>query len=207
MYYCKIYNNYGVYMNNKFTFFWYTCSPFSQWHPSLFTVKNIVFTSAEQFMMYSKAVLFGDSVIADEILALNKKVLDDGEDYILKRYAEGQLSTAEILKDKNLKKIWTESQNEIKSLGKKVKNYNEEVWVKNRELIVEEGNFAKFDQNQQLKQSLLNTKGTILVEASPYDKIWGIGLKENDIKAQKEETWEGLNLLGKILTMIRERML
>ena len=199
-------------MNNKFTFFWYTSSPFSQWHPSLFTVKDknsteIVFTSAEQFMMYSKAVLFGDSVIADEILALNKKVLDDGEDYILKRYAEGQLSTAEILKDKNLKKIWTESQNEIKSLGKKVKNYNEEVWVKNRELIVEEGNFAKFDQNQQLKQSLLNTKGTILVEASPYDKIWGIGLKENDIKAQKEETWEGLNLLGKILTMIRERML
>jgi len=194
-------------MNNKFTFFWYTSSPFSQWHPSLFTVKDTVFTSAEQFMMYSKAVLFGDSVIADEILALNKKVLDDGEDYILKRYAEGQLSTAEILKDKNLKKIWTESQNEIKSLGKKVKNYNEEVWVKNRELIVEEGNFAKFDQNQQLKQSLLNTKGTILVEASPYDKIWGIGLKENDIKAQNEETWEGLNLLGKILTMIRERML
>lgn len=194
-------------MNNKFTFFWYTSSPFSQWHPSPFTVKDIVFTSAEQFMMYSKAVLFGDSIIADEILALNKTVLDDGDDYILKRYAEGQLSTAEILKDKNLKKIWTESQNKIKSLGKKVKNYNEEVWVQNRELIVEEGNFAKFDQNQQLKQSLLNTKGTILVEASPYDKIWGIGLKENDIKAQNEETWEGLNLLGKLLTMIRERML
>lgn len=195
-------------MNNQFTFFWYTSSPFSQWHPSLFTVEGTTFTSAEQYMMYNKAVLFGDFAIAEEIMSLNSLVLKnkdgDLEDYILKRYAEGQISKKEILKDKHLKALWTESQNAIKALGKKVKNYDDTIWIENRERIVEEGNFAKFSQNADLKEALLATKGTTLVEASPYDTIWGIGLKEDDARAKNVSTWRGLNLLGKILTNIRD---
>ena len=195
-------------MNNQCTFFWYTSSPFSQWHPSLFTVEGNTFTSAEQYMMYNKAVLFGDSAIAEEIMSLNSLVSKnkhgDSEDYILNRYAEGQISKKDILKDKHLKALWTESQTAIKALGKKVKNYDDKIWIENRERIVEEGNFAKFSQNADLKEALLATKGTTLVEASPYDTIWGIGLKEDDARAKNVATWRGLNLLGKILTNIRD---
>ncbi len=195
-------------MNNQFTFFWYTSSPFSQWHPSLFAVEENTFTSAEQYMMYNKAVLFGDFAIAEEIMSLNSLVLKnkDGssEDYILKQYIEGQISKKEILSDKRLKTLWTESQTAIKALGKKVKNYDDAIWIENRERIVEEGNFAKFSQNADLEEALLATKGTTLVEASPYDTIWGIGLKEDDVRAKNVATWRGLNLLGKILTNIRD---
>lgn len=195
-------------MNNQFTFFWYTSSPFSQWHPSLFAAEENTFTSAEQYMMYNKAVLFGDFAIAEEIMSLNSLVLKnkDGssEDYILKQYIEGQISKKEILSDKRLKTLWTESQTAIKALGKKVKNYDDAIWIENRERIVEEGNFAKFSQNADLKEALLATKGTTLVEASPYDTIWGIGLKEDDVRAKNVATWRGLNLLGKILTNIRD---
>lgn len=52
----------------KFTFFWRTVSPFSQWHPADFTVKGVHYTSAEQYMMHQKALLFGDQTIADKIL-------------------------------------------------------------------------------------------------------------------------------------------
>lgn len=195
-------------MNNQFTFFWYTSSPFSQWHPSLFAVEENTFTSAEQYMMYNKAVLFGDFAVAEEIMSLNSLVLKnkDGssEDYILKQYIEGKISKKQILSDKRLKKLWTESQTAIKALGKKVKNYDDTIWIENRERIVEEGNFAKFSQNADLEEALLATKGTTLVEASPYDTIWGIGLKEDDVRAKNVATWRGLNLLGKILTNIRD---
>lgn len=195
-------------MNNQFTFFWYTSSPFSQWHPSLFAAEENTFTSAEQYMMYNKAVLFGDFAIAEEIMSLNSLVLKnkDGssEDYILKQYIEGKISKKEILSDKRLKTLWTESQNTVKALGKKVKNYDDAIWIENRERIVEDGNFAKFSQNADLEEALLATKGTTLVEASPYDAIWGIGLKEDDARAKNVATWRGLNLLGKILTNIRD---
>lgn len=52
----------------KFTFFWRTVSPFSQWHPADFTVNGVHYTSAEQYMMHQKALLFGDQTIADKIL-------------------------------------------------------------------------------------------------------------------------------------------
>ena len=67
-----------------------------------------------------------------------------------------------------------------KKLGRLVKNFSPEIWDKNKFEIVVNGNIAKFSQNEDLKQFLLNTKDKILVEASPHDKIWGIGMDEND---------------------------
>src|SRR3954469_21739366 len=93
-----------------------------------------------------------------------------------------------------------------KALGRNVKPYDEHVWRVNRERIVTDGNRAKFTQNPALLDALLATAGTALVEASPYDKIWGIGLGANDPRAQDPKQWKGQNLLGKLLTALREEL-
>lgn len=94
-----------------------------------------------------------------------------------------------------------------KALGRKVKSFDDKVWKANREQIVLAGNRLKFTQNADLKAALLATRGTTLVEASPYDRIWGIGLGAKDPRAQNEATWKGQNLLGKILTKLRDELI
>ena len=94
-----------------------------------------------------------------------------------------------------------------KALGRKVKGFDDAAWKREREAIVLAGNRAKFTQNKELLEQLLATKGTTLVEASPYDRIWGIGLAATDPRAQDANQWRGQNLLGKILTRLREELL
>jgi ribA/ribD-fused uncharacterized protein len=94
-----------------------------------------------------------------------------------------------------------------KALGRKVKDFDDKVWKANRELIVAAGSRLKFTQNAELKSALLATRGTTLVEASPYDRIWGIGLGAKDPRAQSEATWKGQNLLGKILTKLHNDLI
>ena len=96
---------------------------------------------------------------------------------------------------------------EHKALGRKVKNFDDDVWKRERERIVKEGNHAKFTQNEALLKELVKTRGTTLVEASPHDKIWGIGLAASDSRAQDPAKWLGRNLLGKILTELRDELL
>jgi ribA/ribD-fused uncharacterized protein len=67
-----------------------------------------------------------------------------------------------------------------------------------------EGLFEKFNQNPLLKEALLNTCDTIIVEASPVDRIWGIGLTEDDPRALDQSTWRGQNLLGITLMRVRD---
>ncbi len=64
----------------------------------------------------------------------------------------------------------------------------------------------QFSQNEALKSALLATAGTTLVEASPWDRIWGIGMKATNPKAIHREQWRGKNLLGEILTQVRKDM-
>ena len=71
---------------------------------------------------------------------------------------------------------------------------------------MKDGNRAKFTQNAELRALLLATRGTTLVEASPYDRIWGIGLAATDPRAHDPKTWRGQNLLGKILTELRDEL-
>lgn len=96
---------------------------------------------------------------------------------------------------------------EQKLLGRKVHNFDIDLWDKNSERIVYKGNYFKFTQNPALKEFLLKTKGATLVEASPYDCIWGIGLSESDPKAKDRKLWRGENRLGVILTKLREDLL
>jgi hypothetical protein len=93
-----------------------------------------------------------------------------------------------------------------KALGRKVKNFDDAAWKRARETIVLNGNRAKFTQNPALRDALLATKGTLLVEASPYDRIWGIGLSATDPRARNPTLWKGQNLLGKILTALRDEL-
>lgn len=164
----------------KFTFFWATTSPFSQWHKCKFEASYInvpkpktpsdnythKFSSAEQYMMYAKAMLFIDRETAGKIL----KAADPRE---------------------------------IKNLGRSVQFFHEEVWDFNKVAIVYEGNKAKFSQNADLQKSLAATQGTTLVEAAPNDSIWGIGVTEDHPTAQARATWKGQNYLGEILTQLR----
>ena len=93
-----------------------------------------------------------------------------------------------------------------KALGRKVTPFDDAVWKRERVAIVRAGSHAKFTQNAELLEKLLATKGTVLVEASPYDRIWGIGLAATDPRALDRNTWRGQNLLGQILTELRDEL-
>lgn len=92
----------------------------------------------------------------------------------------------------------------IKEYGRKVKNYIEEIWVAAREEVVILGNYYKFTQNNKILKELMSSIGKELVEASPVDRIWGIGLSEHDEKCLDKSKWRGLNLLGNCLMKVRE---
>ncbi len=154
-------------MTHNFTFFWQNRSPFSNWYPSIFTHNGITFSRGEQYMMYQKAIMFGDINTAHAILL-------------------------------------TGNPKEQKDLGRMVSNYNDAVWSAKRVEIMVEGLFEKFNQNPLLKEALLNTGDTIIVEASPVDRIWGIGLAEDDPRALDQSKWLGQNLLGITLMQVRD---
>lgn len=98
----------------------------------------------------------------------------------------------------------SDSPNQAKSLGRKVKNFDPKIWDEQKYDIVKRANFLKFSQNEAFKEFLLSTNDKILVEASPYDTIWGIGMLETDSKAQDPSLWNGENLLGFALMEVRD---
>ena len=95
---------------------------------------------------------------------------------------------------------------EYKYLGRQIKNFNGKTWNEKKFDIVVNGNMLKFSQNEELKNFLLSTNDTILAEASPYDKIWGIGIGEDDKDSYNIEKWKGENLLGKALMKVRDEL-
>jgi ribA/ribD-fused uncharacterized protein len=151
----------------EFFFFWETESPFSQWHKCSFKAFGIEFSTAEQYIMFQKALLFNDYGFAD-------KILD------------------------------TTNQRKQKELGSQVAKFDEKIWNNNCRRIAYEANKHKFMQNDSLLKYLLGTDNKLLVEASPDDFIWGIGLKKEDKLAQNANTWKGKNWLGYILTLLKD---
>jgi len=101
--------------------------------------------------------------------------------------------------------IRVDNQRNIKSLGRQVKNFDEKTWAANREAIVFNGNWLKFTQNPGICAELMDyPEGTVFVEASPYDRIWGIGFRANCARANRQR-W-GLNLLGKAITKVHTEL-
>ena len=151
-------------VTDKHVFFWN--GPFSQWYKSEFDIDGINFETAEQWMMYQKALTFGDVEIAEQILATNDP-------------------------------------KKQKALGRQVKGYDDALWMAVAYDVVSEGNYAKFSQDAALYTLLESTNGKILVEASPLDTRWGIGMAENDEGVDDPANWKGENLLGNAITEVR----
>ena len=91
-----------------------------------------------------------------------------------------------------------------KALGRQVRGFDEAVWLNNRFSIVVRANEAKFAQNPELGEFLQKTGTRILVEASPVDSVWGIGLAQDDERVNDPNLWPGLNLLGFALMRVRD---
>lgn len=155
-------------MNKQFTFFW--DGPYSQWHPSKFQVLGKEFNCAEQYMMYNKALMFGDDNALCAIMS-------------------------------------TPSPRAQKQYGREVRNFNMKLWNEHAKDIVYVGNHAKFTQHIDLLQRLLATSPTLLVEASPYDTVWGIGLGAAEASKTPQAQWKGTNWLGEVLTQVRDDIL
>lgn len=100
--------------------------------------------------------------------------------------------------------IDSESPQTVKELGRKVKNFGSDVWNEHKCKIVVNGNVHKFTQNPRLFDFLKSTKGKYLIEASPYDPIWGIGISEDNDDIDNPYFWKGENLLGFALMEVRD---
>jgi ribA/ribD-fused uncharacterized protein len=158
-----------------FLFFWgHTAPPgaapgphvLSQWWPAPFVVEGELFTTAEHYMMWRKARLFGDDATA-----------------------------AAVLEDP--------SPARAKALGRTVDGFDRSHWAAHRMEVVVSGNRAKFGQHPELGAYLANTGRRVLVEASPQDRIWGIGLAAAHPDAADPARWPGQNLLGFALMQVR----
>lgn len=101
--------------------------------------------------------------------------------------------------------ILSENPKECKALGRKVKDFDPEIWDNEKYSIAVKGNLAKFSQNEELKDYLLSTGEEELVEASPFDRVWGIGMRKGDPRIGDRSKW-GQNLLGKALMEVRETL-
>lgn len=107
----------------------------------------------------------------------------------------------------NLQRILTAANpSAAKRFGREVRGFDERRWAEVRFDIVVKGNRAKFRQNVSLAEFLAGTGDRVLVEASPVDRIWGIGLAENDPAAADPARWRGLNLLGFALMQVRQEL-
>ena len=141
----------------------------SQWWPSAFTVEGVRFATAEHYMMWRKALLFGDEEAAQRIIVASHP-------------------------------------RQAKMLGRRVRGFDEQTWADARRAIVVEAGLAKFGQRPELRDFLLGTGERILVEASPTDRIWGIGLAAVDERTADPARWRGLNLLGFALMEARRQL-
>ena len=102
--------------------------------------------------------------------------------------------------------LMTDDVVEIKALGRLVANYNDNYWNGVRQIIVFEGLFAKFSQNEDLKSQLKTTGDKLLAECAVRDRIWGIGLSMKDPDRFVIHKWKGQNMLGYALMMVREQL-
>jgi len=113
---------------------------------------------------------------------------------------------AELFGDEEIRDqiLSTNNVRKQKELGRKVRNFDENKWNESKVKIVYIANNLKFSQNENLMSELLETDGKYIVEASPVDAIWGIGIAKDDSRRFNRAKWRGQNLFGKILTQLRE---
>jgi ribA/ribD-fused uncharacterized protein len=94
----------------------------------------------------------------------------------------------------------------VKALGRQVRAFDDAVWHTARVSAAFDGNAAKYGQSTDLRDRLLETRGRILAEASPHDRIWGIGLDVEDPRCRTVARWRGENVLGFVLMAVRDTL-
>jgi ribA/ribD-fused uncharacterized protein len=94
-----------------------------------------------------------------------------------------------------------------KAMGKKVKGFDKDKWEKHCRKFVYDGNYAKFTQNPDMLSELMASGDRELVEASPEDKIWGIGMHESHPDILDSSKWKGTNWLGQAIMYVRENLI
>lgn len=116
-----------------------------------------------------------------------------------KAYHFNDLATMKRLENTQLQPI------QAKQLGRQVSNYNDESWEQVRYNYMLEINREKF-KIPKYRDYLIATEDLVLVECNPNDKIWGVGLEEDDPRATDPSKWNGRNLLGEVLMQIRNEI-
>ncbi|KAI1717111.1 N-glycosidase [Ditylenchus destructor] len=96
---------------------------------------------------------------------------------------------------------------EMKKLGNQIENFDQLKWRRVAIQVMVIACLRKFEQNDDLREELFATAGSLLVEASPFDKFWGVGLSMESEMISKPNKWPGQNVLGRLLTMLRERLM
>lgn len=137
-----------------------------------------------------------------EALGKNAALLDNQEFYCREQWMMACKALLFNSLDAYYKIIRCSDPKKCKQIGRQIKNFSEEVWKKWRFKIVVNGNYLQFSQDEEMKAILLGTGNQEIVEASPYDRIWGIGFSAGDAEKNRDK-W-GLNLLGKALMSVRE---
>lgn len=136
---------------------------------------------------------YNSEMVVDGILYLNT------EQYMMAQKAK--LFGDEKIFNEIMRK---DTPSEFKRLGRLIENFDDDIWNREKRNIVLKANIHKFSQNEKLKKLLLDTGDKILIEASPYDDIWGVKLRETDPSILNINTWKGENLLGFILMEVRD---
>jgi hypothetical protein len=168
---------------------------------------------------YDSKFTFKKSLVNKELLTKFEKLLDKIEyhmdlDSVENRLffcAEQFMMLGKVLlfNPENLNDYFATCKNnqQCKKYGRsrqKISKFDEKVWTTMNLPWVAIGNYLKFSQNKELKNTLKSTKNAILVEASPYDKIWGVGIGVNDPDIWDMSKWKGQNKLGKALMAVRD---
>ena len=141
----------------------------SNWYPSDFVLDGMNYSSAEQYIMYQKCILFGDNKAAQQVMSTD----DPAEQQLIARNASG---------------------------------FIENVWNGYRQVIAEKALFAKFSQNELLKNKLLLSQNVWLVECARTDKNWACGIGLDDDRRLDASKWTGMNILGFALMKVREEL-
>lgn len=108
---------------------------------------------------------------------------------------------AKLFEDNEMfeKIVASKTPHQAKKLGRKVRNFDPNAWNEAKRDIVLQGNLLKFAQHQDMKEFLINTGDRVIIEASPYDAIWGIGMSITSKGVENPNNWKGENLLGYVL--------
>jgi len=123
------------------------------------------------------------------------------EQYMMQRKAllMGDFEAAdEIMREKNPANH--------QALGRKIQGFNQDLWNASKYGIVRDGNLARFTQSAECRELLLATGDKEICESSPHDLVWGCGLSKEDPLILDKNNWRGQNLLGKVLTEVRETL-